>query len=137
MRVGLFRPLDRPQQKGRIREGHRRLRRSHSIGSPKRQGVLPSWLFSQRTGAMDVAIADYTRAIKLDPKFLPAYHNRAHDYYGRGEYDKAIADYTEELRLNPKFAEAFHGRGWAYKKLGDNVKAEEDFLQAKRLGLQR
>ena len=49
----------------------------------------------------DKAIADYTEAIRLDPKNARAYTNRG----GLGrqeEYDKAIADFTEAIRLDPK-----------------------------------
>ncbi len=68
-------------------------------------------------GEFDKAIADYTEAIRLNPKFAKAYVDRGIAYVDRGfdyvnkvkvegEIDKAIADLTEAIRLNPKVAGA-------------------------------
>ena len=48
-----------------------------------------------KKGDYDKAIADYTEAIRLDPKDAAAYYNRGTSYAHKGDYDKAIADYTE------------------------------------------
>mgnify|MGYP001595382467 CR=1 FL=1 len=40
-------------------------------------------------GDYDRAIADYTRAIELDPKDAITYSNRGIVYYNKGEYDYA------------------------------------------------
>ena len=58
-------------------------------------------------GDFDNAIAEYTRAILLDPKFTSAYHNRGFAYFKKQDFDRAIADYTEAIRLNPKYADAY------------------------------
>jgi tetratricopeptide (TPR) repeat protein len=50
---------------------------------------------------MDRAIADYTEALRLDPKYTFAYYNRGDAYRYNGDLDRAIADYTEALRLVP------------------------------------
>jgi len=58
----------------------------------------------------DRAIADYTEAIRLDPKLAEAYCSRGAAYgRGKSEYDKAIDDLTEAIRLNPKYADASGG----------------------------
>jgi len=49
----------------------------------------------------DKAIADYTKAIQIDPKFASAYSNRGSAYGMKGEYDKAIADFNKAMELNP------------------------------------
>ena len=81
----------------------------------------------------DKAIADYTEAIRLDPKFAEAYYNRGVAYENKGEYDKAIADYTEAIRLDPKYAEAYNSRGFAYGNKGEHDKAIADYTEAIRL----
>ena len=62
----------------------------------------------------DKAIADYDQAIRLDPKYAAAYHNRGLAWYAKKEYDKAIADYDEAIRLDPKYAVAYDNRGDAW-----------------------
>ena len=64
----------------------------------KRGGV---WFWK---GENDKAIADYTEAIRLDPKDPIAYSSRGGAWYNKGENDKAIADCTEANRLDPKYA---------------------------------
>ena len=58
-------------------------------------------------GEHDKAIADYTEAIRLNPKYAEAYYNRGVAYEDKGEHDKAIADFTEAIRLDPKYAKAY------------------------------
>ena len=65
---------------------------------------------------MDRAIADYTEAIRLDPKYANAYSNRGVAYSDKGDKDRAIADFTEAIRLDPKYADAYNNRGFAYRE---------------------
>ena len=86
-----------------------------------------------KKGEHDKAIADYTEAIRLDPKDAEAYCNRGLAYGNKGDYDKAIADYTEAIRLNPKYAEAYYNRGMTYASKGEYDKAIADYTEAIRL----
>jgi len=43
----------------------------------------------EKKGEVDHAIADYTKAIALDPKYAFAYVNRGHAYGRKGEVDRA------------------------------------------------
>lgn len=47
------------------------------------------------------AIADYTEAIKLAPKYVDAYVNRGKAWSAKGEKVKAEADFKEAKRLDP------------------------------------
>ena len=89
---------------------------------------------ASQAGDYDKAIAEYTEAIRLDPKDAVAYYNRGLAYGNKDETDKEIADCTEAIRLDPKFALAYNNRGWAYAKKREKAKAEADFEQAKKLG---
>ena len=53
-------------------------------------------------GDHDKAIADFTEAIRLNPKYAEAYYNRGFAYGKKGDHDKAITDYTAAIRINPK-----------------------------------
>ena len=57
-----------------------------------------------RKGLHQEAIADYTKAIALNPDFAIAYDNRAFHYDSKGHYDEAIADYTKAIALKPDYA---------------------------------
>lgn len=50
----------------------------------------------------DSAIADFTEAIKLDPRYASAYYNRSLAYEAKGERKRAKADYYQALTLNSK-----------------------------------
>ena len=83
-----------------------------------------------RKGQTDRAIADYTQAIKLDPKYAGAYNNRGIAYRRKGQYDRAIADYTQAIKLNPKYAGAYNNRGYAYDDKGQYDRAIADYDKA-------
>ena len=46
-------------------------------------------------------------ALRLNPKYMPAYLGRGIECFDKGEYDEAIADFTEVIRLNPGYGGAF------------------------------
>ena len=54
----------------------------------------------EHVGQYDKAIADYTKAIELEPDDLN-YKNRADCYKEMKQYEKAIVDYTKAIELNP------------------------------------
>ena len=51
------------------------------------------------------AIADFDRAIQLQPNFPDAYNNRGIVKGSLGDKALAIADYSQAIALNPKFFE--------------------------------
>ena len=48
------------------------------------------------------ARADFSHAIRLNPKFAAAYSSRASIEFMRGDVDEAIKDYTSAIGLNPQ-----------------------------------
>ncbi|HBI45283.1 MAG TPA: hypothetical protein DDY78_20885 [Planctomycetales bacterium] len=51
----------------------------------------------------DKAVADYTEAVRLAPKFAVALSNRGAIWRVKKEYAQALADFDEALRINPKY----------------------------------
>jgi tetratricopeptide (TPR) repeat protein len=74
-------------------------------------------------GDYDRAIADYTEAIRLDPKYAGAFSNRGTAYRNKGDNGRAIADYTEALRLNPNLTAAAEAKAAMVAKAEADAKA--------------
>ncbi|GMO50667.1 MAG: hypothetical protein Ta2G_08340 [Termitinemataceae bacterium] len=92
----------------------------------------------------DIAIAEFTDAIKLDTNFSVAYSHRGRAEWKKAtsiniaseaeqEYNKAIEDCTQAIRLDPNSAFAYNYRGNAYSGKKDYVKAFADYNMAIRL----
>ena len=86
-----------------------------------------------KKGDLDRAIADFTKALELDPNHAPAYYYRGLAYDKKGDLDRAIADFTKALELDPNHAPAYYYRGLAYDKKGDLDRAIADFTKALEL----
>ncbi len=78
----------------------------------------------------DLAVADFTKAIELDPNYLVAYYNRGVAYFDLGRYDVAIMDFTKAMELGLKGKGTYHIRGLAYVKQGQYDLAIADFDKA-------
>ncbi|MGA7385270.1 MAG: tetratricopeptide repeat protein [Methylocella sp.] len=83
-----------------------------------------------KKGDLGPAIADYGKAIELDPKFAPAYNARSIAYAKKGDPDRAIADFDNAIELDPKYTVAYFNRGLAYGNKGDLDHAIADFGKA-------
>jgi len=79
------------------------------------------------------AIADYDRAIRVDPQYELPYHNRGVAYDKLKDYDRAIADFNRALAIKPDLAVAYEGRGAAYSHQGEYEKAIADFDRALKI----
>ncbi len=87
----------------------------------------------------DKAIADYTKAIELDPNNnsviakvtgASAYLLRAGAYYEKDDYDAAIADFDKAIEMDPEHSDAYYLRGEAHYFNNDDDKAIADFTKA-------
>jgi tetratricopeptide (TPR) repeat protein len=77
------------------------------------------------------AIADLTKAIKINPTYKDAYYSRAYAYRKIKNYQAAIADYTKLISLNPDNSIGyFYDRGNAYRKLKNYRAAIVDYTKA-------
>jgi tetratricopeptide (TPR) repeat protein len=57
------------------------------------------------------AIADYTKAIEINPNYASTYYNRGILKKDLKDYSGAIADYTKAIEINPNYAIAYYNRG--------------------------
>ncbi|MBD2339690.1 tetratricopeptide repeat protein [Calothrix sp. FACHB-156] len=63
------------------------------------------------------ALADYTQALKLNPKQTEAYVRRGMAKTKLKQYVSAIEDYNQALMINPQYADVYHYRGRVYQIL--------------------
>ena len=79
------------------------------------------------------AIADYDRAIKLEPNEAIPLNNRGDAYYQIGEGDRAMDDFNAAIKLDPNYVDALNNRGLAYVGRGAYDLAIKDFDQVLKL----
>ena len=72
------------------------------------------------------AIADYTRAIKLDPKNVNVYNNRGTEKQNAGDIAGALADFSRAIEVNPLEPDPYYNRGTIYFLKHDWKKALSD-----------
>jgi tetratricopeptide (TPR) repeat protein len=86
------------------------------------------------------AIADFTRALDLDPNYFAAYsrlggvyRNLGRDYGERKDLQASIAAYDRALALDSQATSVYADRGWTYHFSGDPQQAIADFDRALEL----
>jgi tRNA A-37 threonylcarbamoyl transferase component Bud32 len=72
----------------------------------------------------------FSRAIRQDPEFVPAYKNRAIAYAQTDELEDALYDFNKVLELEPENLETYLLRGSLHEKLGNLYQAFEDYSLA-------
>jgi len=80
------------------------------------------------------AIADYTKAIQIDPQDAFSYVNRGNAKKGLGDHQGAIADYSKAIEINPQYANAYKNRGIAKELVRDLKGACADWKEASSIG---
>jgi lipoprotein NlpI len=86
-----------------------------------------------RNGHFDRAIADYTKAIEIDPNDSGVLTFRGYAYELKGDFDSAIADFTKAIEINSQNSVPFRGRGFAKYAKADFQGAATDLLRAAEL----
>ena len=88
-------------------------------------------------GEVQLALADYQKALEINPNNANAYNNRANLYQQQGEMELALADYQKALEINPNYANAYGGRGLLYQQMGNQPAAIADLKKAQQLFIQQ
>lgn len=81
-------------------------------------------------GDYDLAIQNWTEAIRRNQNKAAAYGNRGLAYAAKGKHDLAMRDLTEVIRLDPKNAAAYYNRGIAYAEKDEYNLAIRDCTEA-------
>ena len=97
------------------------------------EALVNRGLAHSQKGKHEQAIADFTEALRVDPRDEFLYYNRGNAHYCKGEFDRAIADYSEALRLNPRSLWSLGNRGKSWLLKGEYVRAITDFSRLLQL----
>jgi HEAT repeat protein/Tfp pilus assembly protein PilF len=86
---------------------------------------------SEQQGDLYPAVAFYTKAIEIDPRYADAYRRRGLIHRARGSHDYALADFTKAIEVDDERAGAYYySRGATYMNKGDYDAAVADFTEA-------
>jgi tetratricopeptide (TPR) repeat protein len=81
-------------------------------------------------GDLDGALADFNRAIEIEPKMMPAYSARAQVNFHAGRLQESISDYKTLMWTSPNDADAVASHGILRGMLGETDAAVNDLLKA-------
>ena len=87
----------------------------------------------QRAGSIQGAIAQYERALAIDPDDAEGHYNLGVILQGQGKLPEAIGQYEQALRLKPAYAEAHNSLGATLGQLNRAPEAIKHLEQALRL----
>ncbi|WP_414619939.1 tetratricopeptide repeat protein [Calothrix sp. CCY 0018] len=73
------------------------------------------------------ALADYNKAIQINPNYFDAYFNRALVYSLQKQYELALADFKKAIQINPGNANAYYYRGIFYQAQNKDELALTDY----------
>jgi tetratricopeptide (TPR) repeat protein len=85
-------------------------------------------------GWFDQAVADYNKAIDLNPDFAAALNNRAWAFYKLGRPQQGAPDVERALRLVPDNPYALDTRAHIHQSAGEGAAALSDYELAMRYG---
>jgi tetratricopeptide (TPR) repeat protein len=81
----------------------------------------------------DIAIAEHTGTLKVDPTNVQALINRGNAHARKGDYRRAIADFTAVIKLQPRDAAHYRRRGLAHTRNRDLDAAIADYTEGLKL----
>jgi tetratricopeptide (TPR) repeat protein len=76
----------------------------------------------------DKAVADYSKAIEICPRYAGAYRNRGVAYHNKRQYDEAIADYSKAIEINPRYYKAYCNKATTCERAGYIREAIEAYI---------
>ena len=81
-------------------------------------------------GQMEEAIAEYQKAVRINPNFAEGRNNLGDALYKNGQLDESMAEYEKVIAMAPNFAEAHYNLANALVKKGQVDEAIAQYQQA-------
>ncbi|MBL0340654.1 MAG: tetratricopeptide repeat protein [Bacteroidetes bacterium] len=91
---------------------------------------ISSGLAYGMTQQYDLAIADFTKAISIDPTNAEAFNNKGMYFTEKGVLDSALVFLNKAIEIKPDSYEAIYNKGNTYAKAGDYSTAINLYNQA-------
>jgi tetratricopeptide (TPR) repeat protein len=85
---------------------------------------------------LDLALADFDKAVALQPANIDTRYNRAVALERKGEFDQALLDLAKVIEARPNDLNGLYERGYVYLKKGEYDRAIADFDQLLRINPQ-
>jgi tetratricopeptide (TPR) repeat protein len=86
-------------------------------------------------GKLTEAMAEFNKAIEIDPEYVQAYNNRGGIYVEKGLYDKAILDFEKTIELDSTYAMAYINRAFVNSQRGLYDKVISDCSKAIKIDI--
>lgn len=84
---------------------------------------------------MAEAIADYDKAIELNPRLIYAWFNKGNILLAARDLSAALECFSKAIEINPDFGQAYFNRALIYLQLGNRRLAFSDLSKAGELGV--
>ena len=110
---------------------------STASANPLAKNLFNSGVDQYDQGDYQGAMADYTKAIEINPEYAPVYYFRGSAKDDLGDYQGAIDDYTKAIEIDPEFASAYNNRGIVRERVSDLEGTCRDWRKAVDLGDER
>ncbi len=99
-------------------------------GKPKSEGYASRGYWYTKKKRLDEALADFNRALEIDPANVELYDYKGDVLFQKGELQAAIDNYNQSIRIDPTYAAAYYSRGQVYEKQGHLEQARESYRAA-------
>lgn len=83
-----------------------------------------------KKNALDKALEEYNKAIKIDSNRFEVFYNRGNLYFDGENFDKALEDFGRAIGINPNYSEAYNARGIIFAQRNEFDKALKDYNKA-------
>ena len=81
-------------------------------------------------GQLEQSIAEYQKAIQINPNFAQARNNLGNVYYNQGKLEEAVVEYQGAIAINPNYAKVHYNLGVVYHQQGKLEEAIVQYQQA-------
>jgi tetratricopeptide (TPR) repeat protein len=86
--------------------------------------------WKHRAKDLQGALADYGRALDINPQHFEAYDYRADLWVELGNDERALADYEQSSRIDPGYVAAHYSRGKIFERRGEIAAARAAYEKA-------